>query len=42
MKEWDSVHNHFDLAEFYDHLVRIMKDNADSDWYLDLVRRLTQ
>jgi hypothetical protein len=42
MKEWDVVHNHFDLTVFYDHIVRIMKDNSDDDWYQGIIQRLTR
>lgn len=42
MKEWDSFHNYFDLTVFYDHMVRIMKDNSDDEWYHQLIRSLTK
>ena len=42
MKEWDTIHNNFDLTMFYDHMVRIMKDNSDDEWYRDLMLSLTR
>ena len=42
MKEWDTIHNNFDLTVFYDHIVRIMKDNGDDEWYQDLMYTLTR
>jgi hypothetical protein len=42
MKEWDTVHNHFDLTVFYDHIVRVMKDNSGDEWYQEIIQRLTR
>ena len=42
MKEWDSIHNHFDLTVFYDHIVRIMRDNCDDEWYHKIIQNLTK
>ena len=42
MKEWDTIHNKFDLTMFYDHMVRIMKDNSDDEWYRDLMLTLNR
>ena len=36
------VHNNFDLSMFYDHIVRIMKDNSDDEWYRDLMLSLAR
>jgi hypothetical protein len=42
MKEWDSVHNGFDLSIFYDHLVRIMRNTIDSKWCKGIMQGLTE
>jgi hypothetical protein len=42
MKEWDTVHNHFDLTVFYDHIVRIMKENSLDEWYMEVIQHLTR
>ena len=42
MKEWDSLHNYTDLTVFYNHIVRIMKDNSDDEWYNQIVQNLTE
>ena len=42
MEEWDTVHNHFDLTVFYDHIVRIMKDNSGDEWYQEIIQSVTR
>jgi hypothetical protein len=42
MKEWDTVHNNFDLSVFYDHIVRILKENSGDEWSQVVIRRLTR
>jgi hypothetical protein len=42
MKEWDTVDNYFDLSIFYNHIVQIMKDNADDRWYKEIIQTLAR
>jgi uncharacterized protein DUF6698 len=42
MKEWDTVHNNFDLTVFYDHIVHIMKDNSGDEWYQEIIQSVTR